>query len=211
MLQSAVELGRRQHLSAAELLEHGLRLRPGLVTRQEEAERLRRLAEATMQEFHDAGILRVIQPAAFGGFEADFICQIDLTYEIARVRRQRLGLRGAQCARRDDREFLRARTAGGLGRRMRARSPPVRCRRSAASSALTAAASSAAFGATRVVAITEPTSSPERTPRSPTKPVAARPPLFAADRSTRHRRRLAGARPCRHRQQIAAWPRRVCA
>lgn len=47
-------------------------------------ERLRRLPEATMQEFHDAGILRVIQPAAFGGFEADFICQVDLTYEIAR-------------------------------------------------------------------------------------------------------------------------------
>jgi alkylation response protein AidB-like acyl-CoA dehydrogenase len=38
-----------------------------------------------MQEFNDAGILRVIQPAAFGGFEADFICQIDLTYEIARA------------------------------------------------------------------------------------------------------------------------------
>jgi 3-hydroxy-9,10-secoandrosta-1,3,5(10)-triene-9,17-dione monooxygenase len=37
-----------------------------------------------MQEFHDTGILRVIQPAPFGGFEADFICQIDLTYEIVR-------------------------------------------------------------------------------------------------------------------------------
>jgi 3-hydroxy-9,10-secoandrosta-1,3,5(10)-triene-9,17-dione monooxygenase len=48
-------------------------------------ERLRRLPEATMQEFHDAGVLRVNQPAAFGGFEADFICQIDLTYEIARA------------------------------------------------------------------------------------------------------------------------------
>jgi 3-hydroxy-9,10-secoandrosta-1,3,5(10)-triene-9,17-dione monooxygenase len=56
-----------------------LRLRPELVRRQEEAERLRRLPEATMQEFHDAGILRVIQPAAFVGFEADFIREIDLT------------------------------------------------------------------------------------------------------------------------------------
>ena len=84
MPRSAVEHGRRQHLSAAELLERGLRLRPGLVARQQETERLRRLPDATMQEFHDAGILRVIQPAAFGGFEADFICQIDLTYEIAR-------------------------------------------------------------------------------------------------------------------------------
>lgn len=35
-----------------------------------------------MQEFHDAGILRVVQPGAFGGFEADFLCQIDLTGKI---------------------------------------------------------------------------------------------------------------------------------
>src|SRR5215469_9223577 len=84
MPRSVVERGRRQHLSAAELLERGLRLQPGLVARQQEAERLRRLPETTMQEFHGAGILRMIQPAAFGGFEADFICQIDLTHEIAR-------------------------------------------------------------------------------------------------------------------------------
>jgi 3-hydroxy-9,10-secoandrosta-1,3,5(10)-triene-9,17-dione monooxygenase len=73
-----------EHLSTAELLECGLRLRPALVARQEEAERLRRLPEATIREFHDSGILRVIQPISFGGFEADFLCQIDLTYEIAR-------------------------------------------------------------------------------------------------------------------------------
>ena len=85
MPRSAAERDGRQHFSAAELLERGLRLRPGLAARQEEAERLRRLPEATMQEFHDAGILRAIQPAAFGGFEADFICQIDLTYELARA------------------------------------------------------------------------------------------------------------------------------
>src|SRR5215471_11239058 len=85
MPRSAIEPGGRQHLAAAELLERGLGLRPGLVARQEEAERLRRLPEATMQEFHEAGILRVIQPTAFGGFEANFICQIDLTYGIARA------------------------------------------------------------------------------------------------------------------------------
>ena len=65
MPRSAVEPGRSEHLSAPELLERGLRLRPGLVTRQQEAERLRRLPGATMQEFHDAGILRVIPPATF--------------------------------------------------------------------------------------------------------------------------------------------------
>ena len=38
-----------------------------------------------MAEFHEAGILRAIQPVIFGGFEADFINQIDLTYEISRA------------------------------------------------------------------------------------------------------------------------------
>ena len=75
MPRPVIELGRRQGLSAAELFERGLRLRPALVARQAEAERLRRLPEATMHEFHDAGILRAVQPIAFGGFEADFICQ----------------------------------------------------------------------------------------------------------------------------------------
>ena len=36
---STVGVDRKQHLSAAELLERGLRLRPGLVARQEAAER----------------------------------------------------------------------------------------------------------------------------------------------------------------------------
>jgi 3-hydroxy-9,10-secoandrosta-1,3,5(10)-triene-9,17-dione monooxygenase len=83
--RTAGELGRTQSVSAAELLERGELLRPGLAARQQEAERLRLLPDATMQEFHDAGILRVVQPTAFGGFEVDFICQIDLTYEIARA------------------------------------------------------------------------------------------------------------------------------
>jgi len=64
-----------------------------------------------MQEFHDAGILRVIQPAAFGGFEADFIYQIDLTYEIARSCGASGWVYAVLCA------IPRARAAGGLGRR----------------------------------------------------------------------------------------------
>jgi 3-hydroxy-9,10-secoandrosta-1,3,5(10)-triene-9,17-dione monooxygenase len=82
---STTTLAKAQHVSGAELLERGERLRPGLVERQAEAERLRRLPETTMVEFHEAGILRAIQPVVFGGFEADFINQIDLTYEISRA------------------------------------------------------------------------------------------------------------------------------
>jgi 3-hydroxy-9,10-secoandrosta-1,3,5(10)-triene-9,17-dione monooxygenase len=85
MPQPSAAIATTERLSAAELTERGFALRSGLVARQEEAERLRQLPEATMQEFHDAGILRAIQPTAFGGFETDFICQIDLTYEIARA------------------------------------------------------------------------------------------------------------------------------
>jgi len=70
--------------SGAELLCRAEMLLPGLIERQVEAERLRRLPATTMEEFHEAGILRVIQPAAFGGFEADFINQIDMTFDIAR-------------------------------------------------------------------------------------------------------------------------------
>jgi 3-hydroxy-9,10-secoandrosta-1,3,5(10)-triene-9,17-dione monooxygenase len=71
--------------TGAELLARAEALRPQLLERQEEAEKLRRLPEATMREFHDAGILRVIQPAMFGGAEADFIDQIDMVFTIARA------------------------------------------------------------------------------------------------------------------------------
>jgi alkylation response protein AidB-like acyl-CoA dehydrogenase len=68
-----------------ELLHRAQALRPALLERQAEAEGLRRLPEATIAAFHEAGILRVIQPVAFGGFEADFINQVDMTFEIARA------------------------------------------------------------------------------------------------------------------------------
>ena len=72
-------------LSGAELLRRGQALRLRLQERQAEAERLRRLPAVTMAEFHEAGIFRVIQPLCFGGFEPDFINQIDLTFELARA------------------------------------------------------------------------------------------------------------------------------
>src|SRR5262245_33419308 len=75
----------RQRLSGAELLHRAQKLRPGLLERQAEAERLRRLPEVTMQEFHEAGIFRAIQPVSFGGFETDFIDLIDIAFEIARA------------------------------------------------------------------------------------------------------------------------------
>jgi 3-hydroxy-9,10-secoandrosta-1,3,5(10)-triene-9,17-dione monooxygenase len=71
--------------SGAELLRRAEPLRPNLLERQSEAERLRRLPEATMREFHEARILQVIQPAAFGGVEANFIDQVDIVFALARA------------------------------------------------------------------------------------------------------------------------------
>ena len=68
-----------------ELRQRAATLRPQLLERQAEAERLRRLPEATIRDFHEAGILRTIQPAVFGGFETDFLDQVDMTFEIARA------------------------------------------------------------------------------------------------------------------------------
>ncbi len=52
--------------SGAELLGRARQLRPALLARQAEAERLRRLPAATIAEFHEAGIFRAIQPVASG-------------------------------------------------------------------------------------------------------------------------------------------------
>jgi alkylation response protein AidB-like acyl-CoA dehydrogenase len=71
--------------AGAALIARAAALRPQLLERQAEAERLRRLPEATLRDFHDAGILRVIQPAIFGGAEADFIDQIDMVFAISRA------------------------------------------------------------------------------------------------------------------------------
>ena len=219
---SAVELGRTQHLSAAELLERALRLRPGLVARQEETERLRRLPEATMQEFHDAGILRVIQPAVFGGFEADFICQTDLTDEIVRS----CGASGwvyavlsahaamiaifSEPAQQevwgDDPCALASSSLSSIGRFKRVDGGYL-------VSGFWRYSSGCDYCAWLVAGA-------DASPLPPLPRLRGRggvgasslaPPLFATDLRTRNRRRLARHGPRRHRQQIAARQRRVCA
>jgi 3-hydroxy-9,10-secoandrosta-1,3,5(10)-triene-9,17-dione monooxygenase len=63
--------------SGTELLGRAQQLRPALLARQVEAERLHRLPAATIAEFREAGIFRVIRPVAFAGFETDFIDQTE--------------------------------------------------------------------------------------------------------------------------------------
>jgi alkylation response protein AidB-like acyl-CoA dehydrogenase len=71
--------------SHPELLCRAEALRPQLLARQSEAENGRRLPDTTMREFHETGILRAVQPVRFGGFEADFLDQVDMVFAIARA------------------------------------------------------------------------------------------------------------------------------
>jgi 3-hydroxy-9,10-secoandrosta-1,3,5(10)-triene-9,17-dione monooxygenase len=57
--------------SAAELRSRAAAMQPALAERVVEAERLRRIPDATIAAFHDAGFFRILQPARWGGFEHD--------------------------------------------------------------------------------------------------------------------------------------------
>src|SRR5215813_10482660 len=59
-------------ISLADLLERAEALVPRLRERARTAEELRRLPDETHQEFLEAGLYRVFQPARFGGFELDY-------------------------------------------------------------------------------------------------------------------------------------------
>jgi alkylation response protein AidB-like acyl-CoA dehydrogenase len=49
-----------------------------------EAERLRRLPDATIRTLHDSGLLRLYQPARFGGAEAPYALQVDVLEQAGR-------------------------------------------------------------------------------------------------------------------------------
>jgi 3-hydroxy-9,10-secoandrosta-1,3,5(10)-triene-9,17-dione monooxygenase len=58
---------------------------PALRERAAEAETLRRLPDATLADFHEAGFFRMIQPARWGGYEVDPGVFFDTQIEIARA------------------------------------------------------------------------------------------------------------------------------
>jgi 3-hydroxy-9,10-secoandrosta-1,3,5(10)-triene-9,17-dione monooxygenase len=61
-----------QSVSLSDLLERAEALVPRLRERARTAEELRRLPDATFEEFREAGLFRVLQPARYGGFELDY-------------------------------------------------------------------------------------------------------------------------------------------
>ncbi|PPR24371.1 MAG: Flavin-dependent monooxygenase, oxygenase subunit HsaA, partial [Alphaproteobacteria bacterium MarineAlpha10_Bin1] len=66
-----------------ELTARARALVPATRARADEAERLRRLPEETVNELRDAGLQRVLQPAAYGGAEAHFGGMVDVVSTIA--------------------------------------------------------------------------------------------------------------------------------
>lgn len=66
---------------AGELLTRAERLVPALRERSAEAERLRRCPDATIDDFVASGMLRICQPARYGGYELgwDVLCGISQT------------------------------------------------------------------------------------------------------------------------------------
>src|SRR5215212_9516833 len=66
-----------------ELLERARSLAPHLTERAAEAERLRRLPDASVREFQEAGLFRALQPRRVGGAELDYGVLVDLGAAIA--------------------------------------------------------------------------------------------------------------------------------
>ncbi len=68
----------------AEIIGRARDLAPVLLERAPETERIRRIPDETIRDFHDAGLWRVVRPAQYGGWETDFGVMMEVTAEIAR-------------------------------------------------------------------------------------------------------------------------------
>jgi alkylation response protein AidB-like acyl-CoA dehydrogenase len=74
----AVSRGADRAPNRAEILARARDLAPRLRDRAEDARRLRRVPDATMADYDAAGIIRLAQPARFGGFDLgwDILCEV---------------------------------------------------------------------------------------------------------------------------------------
>lgn len=66
-----------------ELVQRARALIPELMRRAREAEELRTLPEATVRALHETGLLRILQPRRFGGYETDLMTLIEVTAALA--------------------------------------------------------------------------------------------------------------------------------
>ena len=73
-----------KRLTAQEAVQAAAALVPRLAERAAEAERLRRIPQATIDELHEAGLMRLMQPARFGGSELGLDALMNVVIEIAK-------------------------------------------------------------------------------------------------------------------------------
>lgn len=69
-------------LSPQELLDNARTLGPTLVDRANEAERLGRMPDKTIQEFLELGLMRIMQPKIYGGYEHGLQALLDVAQEV---------------------------------------------------------------------------------------------------------------------------------
>jgi resorcinol 4-hydroxylase (FADH2) len=77
-------LEKRRPVDRQALVERARAMVPALRERAPQAERDRRISNETVAMFRDADLFKVLQPAEFGGFEADFALMMDVINEIGR-------------------------------------------------------------------------------------------------------------------------------
>ena len=81
---AAVALEAAPRLTLEEAVARARELVPRLRARGPEAERLRRIPDETVNDLHDTGLMRALQPRRVGGSEIDWVGMIDVSSELAR-------------------------------------------------------------------------------------------------------------------------------
>jgi 3-hydroxy-9,10-secoandrosta-1,3,5(10)-triene-9,17-dione monooxygenase len=80
----SMELMTETEVGRAELVGRAVALREGLWADAAECDRLRRLTERSIGGVSDAGLMRLLTPRRYGGYEADMRTFLDVTIELGR-------------------------------------------------------------------------------------------------------------------------------
>ena len=81
----ASEVGATSSPSPEEIFSRARDLVPVLRERAQETEKRRSLPPETMRDLYDAGLLRILQPARYGGYEMDWPMHLEAARILARV------------------------------------------------------------------------------------------------------------------------------
>ena len=73
-----------QNVTAEELIERARKLAPVLAERAEKAEELRKIPDETIEDLHEAGLFKAVQPKRYGGYELNPAVLFDLQIELGK-------------------------------------------------------------------------------------------------------------------------------